>query len=143
MSINYMIMENAVKQRIKEITSLKDISITALSKIIQVPQPTLNRQINTEAPMTLSNILLILNHFSDISAEWLLRGVGDMYKDVEASTNIETEEDDSPKDKFYKDIIFTYQEMAKEYRKKIEYLEAELAKAVPFTEEEKKQSKSA
>lgn len=136
-------MENSVKQRIKEITSLKDISITALSKIIQVPQPTLNRQINTEAPMTLSNILLILNHFPDISAEWLLRGVGNMYKNVEASTDSE-EEEDSEEDKFYKDIIFTYQEMTKEYRKKIEYLEAELAKAAPFAgEEKKKQSKSA
>lgn len=135
-------MENSVKQRIKEITSLKDISITALSKIIQVPQPTLNRQINTEAPMTLSNILLILNHFPDISAEWLLRGVGNMYKNVEASTDSE-EEEDSEEDKFYKDIIFTYQEMTKEYRKKIEYLEAELAKAAPFAGEEKKQSKSA
>lgn len=98
-------MENAVKQRIKEITSLKDISITALSKIIQVPQPTLNRQINTEAPMTLSNILLILNHFPDISAEWLLRGVGNMYNNAEASTD--SEEEDSEEDKFYKDIIFT------------------------------------
>lgn len=136
-------MENSVKQRIKEITPLKDISITALSKIIQVPQPTLNRQINTEAPMTLSNILLILNHFPDISAEWLLRGVGNMYKNVEASTDSE-EEEDSEEDKFYKDIIFTYQEMTKEYRKKIEYLEAELAKAAPFAgEEKKKQSKSA
>lgn len=105
MSINYTIMENSVKQRIKEITSLKDISITALSKIIQVPQPTLNRQINTEAPMTLSNILLILNHFPDISAEWLLRGVGNMYKNAEASTD--SEEEDSEEDKFYKDIIFT------------------------------------
>lgn len=136
-------MENSVKQRIKEIISLKDISITALSKIIQVPQPTLNRQINTEAPMTLSNILLILNHFPDISAEWLLRGVGNMHKNVEASTDSE-EEEDSEEDKFYKDIIFTYQEMTKEYRKKIEYLEAELAKAAPFAgEEKKKQSKSA
>lgn len=135
-------MENSVKQRIKEIASLKDISITALSKIIQVPQPTLNRQINTEAPMTLSNILLILNHFPDISAEWLLRGVGNMYKNAEASTD--SEEEDSEEDKFYKDIIFTYQEMTKEYRKKKEYLEAELAKAAPFAgEEKKKQSKSA
>lgn len=80
-------MESFVKQRIKEITSFKKMSITALSKAINVPQPTLNRQINTDAPITLSNILLILSLFSDISAEWLLRGEGSMYKSENEEIN--------------------------------------------------------
>lgn len=80
-------MESFVKQRIKEITSFKKMSITALSKAINVPQPTLNRQINTDAPITLSNILLILSLFSDISAEWLLRGEGSMYKSENEGIN--------------------------------------------------------
>ena len=63
------------------------MSITALSKAINVPQPTLNRQINTDAPITLSNILLILSLFSDISAEWLLRGEGSMYKSENEEIN--------------------------------------------------------
>ena len=118
-------------------------SVREFAELIGVKQVTLNQQLAGDRKLSLDIISSILNSFENISAEWLLRGVGDMYKDVEASTNIETEEGDNPKDKFYKDIIFTYQEMTKEYRKKIEYLEAELAKAVPFTEEEKKQSKSA
>lgn len=73
-------METIVKERIRELLSIKEVSITALSKVIQVPQSTLNRQINTDAPMTINNILLILNAFEDISAEWLLLGQGSMYK---------------------------------------------------------------
>lgn len=91
-----------------------------------------------------SDVLIKLNHkFPDLNLEWLITGKGSMLKSMGASTNIETEED-SPEDEFYKDIILTYQEMTKEYRKRIEYLEAELAKAAPFAgEEKKKQSKSA
>lgn len=73
-------METIVKERIRELLSIKEVSITALSKVIQVPQSTLNRQINTDAPMTINNILLILNAFEDISAEWLLLGQGPMCK---------------------------------------------------------------
>lgn len=78
-------MEYSVKQRIKDLLSINRISITTLSKAIGVPQPTLNRQINTDAPMTLNNILLILDYFTSISSEWLLRGKGDMliYPDID------------------------------------------------------------
>ena len=135
-------MEEDVIQRIKKIISTYGMNENLLSKKIGIAQSTLNGYFSGNRRLSMTAVLAILNEFEDISAEWLLRGAGDMYKNVEASTNIETEED-NPKDKFYKDIIFTYQERAKEYRKKIEYLEAELAKAVSFTEEEKKQSKSA
>lgn len=49
------------------------MSITALSKLISVPQPTLNRQISGESAMTLDILYSILNYFTDISAEWLLQ----------------------------------------------------------------------
>lgn len=138
-------MEEDVIQRIKKIISIYGMNENLLSKKIGIAQSTLNGYFSGNRRLSMTTVLAILNEFEDISAEWLLRGAGDMYKNVEASTNIETEEEgDNPKDKFYKDIIFTYQEMAKEYRKKIEYLEAELAKAAPFiSEENKKQSGAA
>lgn len=128
--------------RIKTLVSAKARSVREFAELIGVKQVTLNQQVVGDRKLSLDVILAILNSFEDISAEWLLRGVGNMYKNAEASTD--SEEEDSEEDKFYKDIIFTYQEMTKEYRKKIEYLEAELAKAAPFAgEEKKKQSKSA
>jgi plasmid maintenance system antidote protein VapI/FtsZ-binding cell division protein ZapB len=81
-------MEKPVKQRIKKVLSSKRVSITALCKAIGVPQPTLNRQINTDAPMTLTNILLILDYFSDVSVTWLLTGEGAMLKNESSNPEI-------------------------------------------------------
>lgn len=135
-------MEKALTERFKELIRVKSSSILDFSKRIDIAQTTLNSQLCSTRGISINVIMLTLNTFPDISAEWLLRGVGNMYNNAEASTD--SEEEDSEEEKFYKDIIFTYQEMTKEYRKKIEYLEAELAKAAPFAgEEKKKQSKSA
>lgn len=81
-------MEKPVKQRLKKVLSSKRVSITALCKAIGVPQPTLNRQINTDAPMTLTNILLILDYFSDVSVTWLLTGEGAMLKNESSNPEI-------------------------------------------------------
>lgn len=136
-------MDSIVIQHINKLIEVKAKSMRDFASQIGVRNNTLNQQINGLRSISYETINAILVTFEDISAEWLLRGIGSMYKDAEASTNIETEED-SPEDEFYKDIIFTYQEMTKEYRKRIEYLETELAKAAPFAGEEgKKQSKSA
>lgn len=136
-------MDSIVIQHINKLIEVKAKSMRDFASQIGVRNNTLNQQINGLRSISYETINAILVTFEDISAEWLLRGEGNMYKDAEASTNIETE-GDSPEDEFYKDIIFTYQEMTKEYRKRIEYLESELAKAAPFAgEEEKKQSKSA
>lgn len=135
-------MDSIVIQHINELIEVKAKSMRDFASQIGVRNNTLNQQLNGLRSISYETINAILVAFEDISAEWLLRGVGNMYKNVEASTD--SEEEDSEEDKFYKDIIFTYQEMTKEYRKKIEYLEAELAKAAPFAgEEKKKQSKSA
>lgn len=73
-------MKEVVLQRITSVLANKKMSITALSKLISVPQPTLNRQISGESAMTLDVLYSILNYFTDISAEWLLRGEGEMIK---------------------------------------------------------------
>lgn len=133
-------MEKALTERFKELIRVKSSSILDFSKRIDIAQTTLNSQLCSTRGISINVIMLTLNAFPDISAEWLLRGVGNMYKNAEASTE---DEEETEKDRFYQDIILTYQEAAKDYRKKIEYLEAELAKAAPFAGEEKKQSKSA
>lgn len=71
-------MENDVIQKIRQLLRSRKISVTALSKAIGIPQSTLNRQITVESTMTLSTLNAILHYFPDISAEWLLRGKGEM-----------------------------------------------------------------
>lgn len=80
--------ESAVKQRIREVLTVKESNPTKLSKDFSVNQKTLNNQINSDVQLSSSTILLILKAFPDLSAEWLLRGEGSMIKsDIPAKSN--------------------------------------------------------
>lgn len=72
--------ESVVKQRIREVLSIKESNPTKLSKDFSVNQKTLNNQINSDVQLSSSTILLILKAFPDLSAEWLMRGEGNMLK---------------------------------------------------------------
>lgn len=80
-------MESFVLQRVKEIMDRYNISVTALSKKINVAQTTLNRQIQGEGIVSLATICSILDCFKDVSAEWLLRGEGTMIKGEEKTND--------------------------------------------------------
>ena len=71
-------MEEEVKIRIREILKEFSSNPTQLSKQFGVNQKTLNSQINDTTTLSISTILLILNAFPEVSAEWLLRGNGEM-----------------------------------------------------------------
>ena len=80
--------ESSVKQRIREILTVKESNPTKLSKDFSVNQKTLNNQINSDVQLSASTILLILKAFPDLSAEWLMRGEGEMFKsDISAKSN--------------------------------------------------------
>lgn len=135
-------------ERINLLIKNKAKSVREFAAMIGVQQNTLNQQLIGSRKVSLETISAILSSFDDISSEWLMRGIGNVYKDSEASANTEysTEderEEETEKDRFYQDIILTYQEMAKEYRKKIEYLESELAKIAPFAGKENKKESGA
>lgn len=71
-------MENGIIQRINKLILEYRLSLTTLSKKIGIPQPTLYRQMSGDSTLSLNTIYAILHHFPDISAEWLLRGTGEM-----------------------------------------------------------------
>ncbi len=73
-------MENIVYQRINLVLEDKQVSVNALSKLVEVAQTTLNTQLRGERALSVLVVVKILDIFPDISAEWLLRGEGDMYK---------------------------------------------------------------
>ena len=66
-----------INQRIKEVLQKNDLSVTAFSKEVGLPQATVNRQLNGDARVSVGTIKAFLLKFKDVSAEWLLRGVGD------------------------------------------------------------------
>ena len=82
-------METTVAQRIKSILNDNQISIAAFAKMIGMLQVTCNRQIRGDQAVSLAMIEGFLHVFPDISAEWLLRGEGEMYKSNSVSAQIE------------------------------------------------------
>lgn len=74
-------MENVVYQRVNGILANKQVSVNALSKLVGMAQTTLNTQLRGERALSVFVVVKLLEVFPDISAEWLLRGEGEMYRD--------------------------------------------------------------
>lgn len=77
-------MEKAIYQRVKLVLENKSISVNALSKQINVAQATLNPQLRGDRTLAANIVAKILDAFPDVSAEWLMRGVGTMYSNQDA-----------------------------------------------------------
>ena len=73
------ITEEGVRQRLKELQKEKGYTENGLAGGDANRQKRLNRQLSHGAVITLDTILSILNNYPDVSADWLLRGIGDMY----------------------------------------------------------------
>ena len=80
------LMQSTVKQRIKSILRAKKIQIPVLSEGDENLRRTLFRQINEDTTLSVSTAVFILEKFPDVSAEWLLRGEGDMFKHTKYAT---------------------------------------------------------
>lgn len=79
MFVNVKCMEVTIYQRVKLVLEDKSISVNALSKQINVAQATLNPQLRGDRTLAANIVEKILTAFPDVSAEWLMRGVGTMY----------------------------------------------------------------
>ena len=71
-------MEKSVTERFKHIIEVKASSATSFSSEIGISQSTLSSQFSSKTGIQLSVITATLKRFPDISAEWLLRGKGEM-----------------------------------------------------------------
>lgn len=78
-------MEGFVKQRIRDLLVKMNSNPTQLAKKYSLNQKTLNNQINSDVQLSASTILLVLAEFNNVSAEWLLRGEGEMMKCEDAT----------------------------------------------------------
>jgi plasmid maintenance system antidote protein VapI len=73
-------MKKSVLQRIEEIMRKYNLNKSGLAKAIEMEQVTVNNYLNGTRKVSFELILSIISKFPDISAEWLLRGEGDMLK---------------------------------------------------------------
>ena len=86
-----------ITNRIKELMNALGMSVNSLSKKIGLPQTTLDNQLRGVRKMSLATVEAILAAFDTLSAEWLLRGKGEMFvnnsvnkylRDIAAMTGI-------------------------------------------------------
>ena len=111
--------ENDVRQRISAVLAEFGYTQNSFAGGDKATQKRLNRQLADDgAAITVDTLLLILNKHTDVSAEWLLRGIGDMRtlhdgldspEDVEIA-NLET-------------TIETLSKMVAKYKARIDELE--------------------
>lgn len=71
-------MKGTILERLKSVISTKSNSTSDFSKRIGVAQTTLSNQLKSPRGISIDVILLTLDQFPDVSAEWLLRGKGEM-----------------------------------------------------------------
>lgn len=82
--------ETTVLQRIRDIMLAKNMSENAFAKACNIGQKTLNSTFNRGGDVKFSTLYQILSTFPDVSAEWLMRGEGEMIriKNDEKTVNI-------------------------------------------------------
>ena len=74
-------LEAALKQRVTEVVNQEyNASVNKFAAALGIRQTTLNDQINRSAKISATTLLALTEIRPDISAEWLLRGEGDMFK---------------------------------------------------------------
>lgn len=116
-------MEATIYQRVKLILEDKSVSVNAISKQINVAQATLNPQLRGDRTLAANIVEKILTAFPDVSAEWVMRGVGTMYgkQDVDDSSYMvaETPHREEPKieESHQDDSVWKakYEELEKRY----------------------------
>ena len=77
-------MEITVYQRIKAYIDDNRISLNALAKTLNMNQSTVLRQVKGEQTLSSTLVENFLKAYPDVSAEWLMRGVGTMYSKQDA-----------------------------------------------------------
>ena len=77
-------MELTVYQRITAYIDDNRISLNALAKTLNMNQSTVLRQVKGEQTLSSTLVENFLKAYPDVSAEWLMRGVGTMYSNQDA-----------------------------------------------------------
>lgn len=108
-------MKDAIRQRIKDVLSAKDSNPTKFSSGDTAMQKRLSRQLNSGATITFETISSILDSFPDVSAEWLLRGRGNMYNTENSIPDIKTG-----------DMQSVYETVVRDKDEQIEKMKAEI-----------------
>lgn len=110
-------IENALTERFKELISAKSASVLDFSRLIGVAQTTLNSQLSSTKGVSSNVILLTLDTFPDVSAEWLLRGKGEM---LIASSPNEKKGEEAHAESLFRNVLVEFMSMVNKRLKSID-----------------------
>lgn len=72
-------MEKNTLGRIKEFVEQQHLSVNAFAKAIGMQQATVNNYFICSRKLSYEFVDSILEHYKELSAEWLIRGTGEMF----------------------------------------------------------------
>lgn len=110
-------IENTLTERFKELISAKSASVLDFSRLIGVAQTTLNSQLSSTKGVSSNVILLTLDTFPDVPAEWLLRGKGEM---LIASSPNEKKEEEAHAESLFRNVLVEFMSMVNKRLKSID-----------------------
>ena len=82
-------MEKKIIERINELLKNKHLTTNQLSRILGISPSSVYGYLSGDSRAPMSFIVLFLGSFPDVSAEWLLRGEGEMMKPTRQSHYLE------------------------------------------------------
>lgn len=109
-------MKELVLQRIIRLLKERSNSENQFAKLIGANQRTINQQLKKERSLSLDTVLSVLSSFEDISAEWLLRGEGEMYKADDKNINDNFDNSQYVSIKKYESIVNLFGQTASELK---------------------------
>lgn len=122
-------METLVRQRVKELILKKGVTYNKLALLCEIPQSNVAKQLGGDTAISLKTILAILNRLPDVSAEWLLRGEGDMIKPTSFLGKVVNKiESAFPCGDSNETSVRIYEDLLEQRDRRIRELEIELAK---------------
>lgn len=77
-------MDNCIKDRVVDVLKHIGMNVNRASKMLGIPQRTLNRQVNEGGNISMDLVYAILNNVPEISPAWLIAGEGPMLVGEEA-----------------------------------------------------------
>ena len=111
-------IEKTLTERFKELISTKSASVLDFSRLIGVAQTTLNSQLSSAKGISTSVILLTLDAFPDVSAEWLLHGKGEML--VASSQEKQEDKKEVTPEGYFFEVLIEFMRTVNESLKNIE-----------------------
>ncbi len=110
----------SIVDRLNELLNFSGLSVRSFSMKCNISQPTLDKQLKGLRGVSTETLVNVLHTFPQVSAEWLLRGEGTMFKDTTPLEVMEAKANEA-----LAKVVSSYQEMLDVKNERIAKLEEE------------------